>query len=228
MKRFGGSVAACSLLWLSLVQSSQSLSESKGVSPPVAECAMSGVSGKKKLVVLPGNGCANIMECNWYAWFCEVAKKEIKEYEIVCRDMPDPYVARESEWMPFVKDVIKVDENTVVVGHSSGAICAMRLLEDTKIHGAVLVAPCYTDLGLEQEKLAGWYARPWLWEKIKANAGFIVQFHSVDDPICPIHEGRHIAQKLSGPNHKYIEMQGKSHYFEPFQELIDELKAKIL
>jgi hypothetical protein len=33
--------------------------------------------------------------------------------------------------------------------------------------GIVLVSPCYTDLGLPSEAAAGWYNRPWQWDKIK-------------------------------------------------------------
>ena len=40
--------------------------------------------------------------------------------------MPDPNVARESIWLPFIRDVLKADERTIVVGHSSGAEAAMR------------------------------------------------------------------------------------------------------
>ena len=39
------------------------------------------------------------------------------------------------------------DANTVLVGHSSGAVAAMRLLEKTPLLGAVLVSACHTDLG---------------------------------------------------------------------------------
>ena len=35
----------------------------------------------------------------------------------------------------------------MLVGHSSGAVAAMRLLEKTPLLGAVLVSACHTDLG---------------------------------------------------------------------------------
>ena len=35
--------------------------------------------------------------------------------------MPDPNLARESVWVPFMRDTLRCDANTVVVGHSSGA-----------------------------------------------------------------------------------------------------------
>jgi hypothetical protein len=35
-------------------------------------------------------------------------------------------VARESIWIPFMRDKLHCDENTIVIGHSSGAEAAMR------------------------------------------------------------------------------------------------------
>ena len=43
---------------------------------------------------------------------------------------------------------------------------------------------------------AGYYSRAWQWEKIKANAQWITQFHSTDDPFIPPAESRHVAQSL--------------------------------
>lgn len=33
------------------------------------------------------------------------------------------------------------------------------------------MSACHTDLGIENEREAGYYNRPWQWERIKANAG---------------------------------------------------------
>lgn len=40
-----------------------------------------------------------------------------------------------------------IDENTILVGHSSGAACAMRIIEDHKVKGVALVSAYHTDLG---------------------------------------------------------------------------------
>ena len=33
---------------------------------------------------------------------------------------------RRSIWLPYMKDELKVDENTIIIGHSSGAVAAIR------------------------------------------------------------------------------------------------------
>ena len=137
--------------------------------------------------------------------------------------MPDPYRASEVVWLKWMREVGKVDATTIVVGHSSGAVAAMRLLETTPLAGVVLVSACWTDLGEESERIAGYYSRPWLWDDIKAHAGWIVQFHSVDDPFIPPAEARHVAKKTGS---EYFEHTHSSHFFEPFDELIDVLVEK--
>jgi hypothetical protein len=41
-------------------------------------------------------------------------------------NFPDPYYAREIYWKPFVVETLGADEDTILIGHSSGAACAMR------------------------------------------------------------------------------------------------------
>lgn len=130
--------------------------------------------------------------------------------------------------MDFLHTNIGLDETTVVVGHSSGAACAMRLLEQEQLLlGCVLVAACYTDLGDESERRSGYFNRPWDWEKMKNGAKQIILFHSEDDHLIPVQEARHIALKLAGNNNfDYHEMDGKSHFFSPWQEILDVMDQK--
>jgi hypothetical protein len=79
-----------------------------------------------KLVILPGNGCnGDVFLANWYGWLHRKVSVAGIVDEVVLRAMPDPHVTRESIWISFIKDQIGVDEYTVVIGHSSGAVCAM-------------------------------------------------------------------------------------------------------
>jgi predicted alpha/beta hydrolase family esterase len=75
--------------------------------------------------------------------------------------MPDPYAARESQWVPFILNTLKIDDKTILIGHSSGCEAIMRLLEKDKVLGVILVAACHTDLGDENERASEYYNRPW-------------------------------------------------------------------
>lgn len=58
--------------------------------------------------------------------------------------------------MPFLKNDIKADEHTILVGHSSGACAAMRFAEQNPILGSILIGTTHTDLGIERERLNGY------------------------------------------------------------------------
>ncbi len=106
----------------------------------------------------------------------------------------------------------------------------MRYAENYHILGSVLVAPCYTDLGMESEKISGYYSHTWKWIKIKKNQNWIIQFSSKDDPYIPIEEGRYVNKMLSS---EYYEFSDQGHFGGnwdkiEFPEIVDKIKNKIL
>jgi len=113
-----------------------------------------------RIVIIPGMGCTPVAHVNWYSWFASEMRNRRGVSECILRDFPDPYQCKESVWAPFVVDEIGLDENTVVVGHSSGAACVMRLLESDqvkKVKGAILVAVAHTDLDEESERRSEYF-----------------------------------------------------------------------
>jgi predicted alpha/beta hydrolase family esterase len=193
------------------------------------------------VVILPGNGCTDVWNSNWYGWLARELKERYGESLVVeLRDMPDPFVARETEWIPFAKDAMGADAQTLVVGHSSGAVCAMRLAETTRLGGVVLVSACHTDLGDTNERASGYFSRPWDWAAMRGNSTFIHQFHSDDDHLIPVQEARHVAAQLQsvdvghgeasvevGGSYTYQELEGHSHFFSPFPELLQVIHAHL-
>ena len=182
---------------------------------------------KPIVIIVHGNGGATGND----HWFPSVKHAlEKVGLKVISETMPDNILAREKYWLPFLKDKLHADENTILVGHSSGAVAAMRFAESNKIYGSVLVGTCYTDLGDEDEKKSGYYNRPWQWDKIKANQNWIIQFHANDDPYIPIEEARHVHKKL---NTEYIEATDEGHYGGggreklEFPELVKAIKQKL-
>lgn len=109
------------------------------------EC--SPVPEKLKAVIVPGNGCVPVEASNWYLWAQqELTKTGLFPGGVLLPTMPDAHKARRNIWIPFLLEHCKVDKNTVLIGHSSGAECGMRLLEKQRLAGVVLVAACHTDL----------------------------------------------------------------------------------
>ncbi len=184
---------------------------------------------KPKIIILPGNGNSHIDTDNWYAW----VRDEIKKLglEVIAQDMPDPEIAHMNIWLPHIKNNFKADANTIIIGHSSGGVAALRYLEENKLLGAIVVGVNHTDLGFPEEKESGYYSTPWQWNKIKANAQWIVQFASTDDPFIPITQPRLIHEKL---NTEYHEYHDRGHFMttpenprKDFPEIIVVIKQKI-
>lgn len=129
---------------------------------------------------------------------------------------PDGDLARISYWLPFLKMDLQADEHTVLIGHSSGAIAAMRFAEQNRLLGSVLVGAYYTDLGYEKEKLSGYFDTPWNWNAIKKNQNWIIQFASTDDPWIPIVEPRFVRDQLHTEYHEY---QDQGHFGGDYNKL---------
>jgi predicted alpha/beta hydrolase family esterase len=140
---------------------------------------------KMKAIFIPGNGGGKPSD-NWFPYVGSELEK--MGMQIIARDFPDSDLAREAYWIPFLKQELGCDQNTILVGHSSGAIAAMRYAENNPILGSVLVGAYHSDLGWEKERLSGYFNRPWQWEKIRSHQKWIVLFASIDDPWIPIEE----------------------------------------
>ncbi|XP_053315822.1 serine hydrolase RBBP9 isoform X2 [Spea bombifrons] len=177
-----------------------------------------------KAVIIPGNGGGTVESSLWYGWTKKRLDK-IADFQCLLRNMPDPYTARETIWLPFMKSELQCDARTVIIGHSSGAAAAMRFAEKQKVYGIILVSAYTSDLGDENEKASGYFNRPWQWEKIKLNCQHIVQFASTDDPFLPWSEQQAVADNLAAELHKYTD---RGHFQNTeFNELVSAVKNLI-
>ncbi len=174
------------------------------------------------VVLVHGNGGGTVEDI----WFPEIKTElETLGLEVVAQTMPDNFMARSIEWLPFIRDMLRAGGESIIIGHSSGAVAAMRYAETHCIFGSVLVGASYTDLGIRMEKMSGYFEEPWDWESIKANQNWIVQFASTDDPFIPIEEPRHIHAELGTDYH---EVANRGHYMDSsFPELITVIQEKL-
>lgn len=153
-----------------------------------------------KVIFIPGNGGGSPQD----NWFPSVKKElEAAGLIVIAEEFPDNDLARASFWLPFLRNNLGVDKDTILVGHSSGAIAAMRLAEEQVILGSVLVGAYHTHLDMEKEKSSGYFDTPWQWENIRNNQSWITLFASQDDPWIPIDQPRYIHQQLDCEYHEY-------------------------
>lgn len=136
--------------------------------------------------------------------------------------MPDSIEARAQYWMPFLLDHVRVCESDVLLGWSCGAVAAMRCAERQRVRGLALVAPYFTDLGLEQVRRAGWVDEPWDWPRVRAHAGKIAMFYSDADPYISQAELAQLREHLQADARVIV---GAGHFGaqDTFPELCDHI-----
>ncbi|MBY0110567.1 alpha/beta hydrolase [Patescibacteria group bacterium] len=181
-----------------------------------------------KVILIPGNGGGSPTD-NWSPYL----EKEIPlqlGISVINTQFPDALLARKEFWLPFIKE-LGADEDTILIGHSSGAIAAMRYAEENVILGSVLVGAYYTHMNYEEEKASQYFDTPWNWNAIKKNQQWTILFASTDDPFIPIEEPRHIRDMLGSVYHEHTDRAHFGHGTFPqteFPELIEALRLQLI
>ena len=127
-------------------------------------------------------------------------KDELSEkgYKVWVPDLPNSMHPHSLINAKFVLDRWEFDGDSLVVGHSSGAVLALYLLqnlpEDIVIDRVFLVSVFKDDLGWPN--LSDVFVEPLDWEKIKKQARKITLLHSDNDSYVPLDQAEFIAEKL--------------------------------
>jgi diadenosine tetraphosphate (Ap4A) HIT family hydrolase/predicted alpha/beta hydrolase family esterase len=178
--------------------------------PEPHECEDDGKS--LRVVIIPGvafNEEQDMTVLNFYPWLQAKLLQHPKIGEVVLRQMPEPVKALRSVWVPHMLNELRCDERTIVVGHSSGALATMRLLQEHKLAGAVLLSVTLNARGYPNEQATGLYplnedhpkmpvdGGAFQWGTIRKNAnGNFAVLHSDNDPWISLDEPRVCAEQL--------------------------------
>ncbi|MDO8552217.1 MAG: leucine--tRNA ligase [bacterium] len=100
---------------------------------------------------------------------------ESKGYAVQAPELPNTSEPKEYEQVKYVFDHCHIDENTVIIGHSLGAVVAMKLLQkiNRPVGGLVLVAPAIDSAFANAEPRTYWKDFSWdiKYDKLKTLAG---------------------------------------------------------
>jgi uncharacterized protein len=175
-----------------------------------------------KAILIHGNGGCTAGDI-WLPWL----ERELTALgiEVINQTFPDNIKARAAFWLPHLES-LGADQNTILIGHSSGAVAAMRYAESHRLLGSILVGVCHTDLGDGFEAASGYYDAPWHWDAIRDNQKWIAIYSSTDDPHIPIAEARFVAAQLRCSFFEFID---RGHFTDrrQFPEVVDFLRRKI-
>lgn len=179
-------------------------------------------AGQVKVILIHGNGGCTAAD----GWLPFVERDlTALGLEVVNQTFPDNVRARADVWLPHL-EALGADEHCVLIGHSSGAVAALRYAETHRLLGSVLVGVCHTDLGDPGERASGYYRDPWQWDAIRRHQEWIGIFQSSDDPHIPIAEARFVAAQLGC---SYFESAARGHFTDraPFPELVAFVRRRL-
>ncbi|MFS8117879.1 MAG: RBBP9/YdeN family alpha/beta hydrolase [Microcoleus sp.] len=162
-----------------------------------------------KFLILHGtNGTP---DSNWFMWLKGILVG--KGHQVWLPQLPNadtPSTERYNKFLLSNSDFI-IDEDTIIIGHSSGAVEILNLLQhlpDSRtIRTAVLVSAFKDDLGWDT--LKGLFVEPLDFETIKLHCPRFIFIHSDNDPYCPIEHPKFLANKTDG---ELLIYEGQGHF----------------
>ncbi|MBP9821313.1 MAG: alpha/beta hydrolase [Candidatus Pacebacteria bacterium] len=169
---------------------------------------------------------------DWLPW----AKVQLESagYFVVALGFPTPAGQSRESWdVIFAPYKTKINNETLFIGHGTGALFALRVIESlvSPILGTVLVAPYARPLPhMGFQKASESFLVPDIdWSKIKANSGITSILYGTDDPFITSDESKFVAEQL-GVSPLPIEGGGhlnRASGFDTFVQLISTVQELV-
>ena len=157
------------------------------------------------------HGTDNDSSGNWFPWLKNELEK--KSWKVWVPDLPQadkPSIKRYNRYI-FSNDDWEFNEKSVLIGHSSGAVAILGLLQhlpkDTEVDTCIFIGSFKDNLGWDA--LDGLFEEPFDFEKIKQKANNFIFIHSDNDPYCPLEHAQYLSNKLDG---ELIVKKGQEHF----------------
>ena len=154
---------------------------------------------KQKTNFIIIHGAYGNPEENWFPWL----KYELESlgHSVYIPKFPTPKGQNLENWLKVFEEYKRrLDVNSVLIGHSTGAVFVLNLIErlDHPIKSAYFVSgftrllsnPIFDPIN------RSFVDRKFNWEKIKKNCKHFTVYHSDNDSYVPLDNGRELARKL--------------------------------
>jgi len=168
---------------------------------------------------------------NWFHWLEK--ELEARGFNVWVPQLPNADKPSLREWSTFVirNCPFTINENTLVIGHSSGAIAALILAQDNmeKIGGIVDVS-VFHDNSLNWDANSRLFDVYFEWDAIQQGVNKLLFIHSDNDPYVPLSQAQYVADHckaelllISGQGHFNLE---QSEDYKQFPKLLEILEQK--
>lgn len=148
---------------------------------------------------------------NWFDWLrSELSNLGHKVWVPQLPDCNKPNIQKYNKYIFSNKDW-KFNSNSILVGHSSGAVAILGILEE--LPDDIVVDTCYLvgsfKDNLDWDALDELFLKPFDFEKIKLKAKHFIFIHSDNDPYCPLEHAKYLSKKVNG---ELIVLNGQGHF----------------
>lgn len=161
----------------------------------------------KNAVILHGTN--GYPEENWFTWL--KGELEEKGYKVWLPQLPKCDKPNVDTYNKFLIQDWEYNSETTLIGHSSGAVEILSLLENLPegivIDKAILVAGFIDNLNWDA--LNELFIHSFDWDKIKSKCKKFVLIHSDNDPYVPLEHGNVLKKNLGAD---LILKEGQKHF----------------
>ena len=162
---------------------------------------------KNKAILI--HGWEGNPDVNWLPWLKHELEK--RSFEVTVPALPDPNYPKSDEWLQTMTEQVGLPSpDTVLVGHSLGAIAILHFLEslpeNVSIRGVILVSGFAESLGYPETN--NFFDTPVDFSKITPHLERAIVINSDNDPYVPLELGHSLAKSLGA---EFILMPGAGH-----------------
>lgn len=183
----------------------------------------------KNVLIL--HGTLGSPDGNWLKWL--KAELEAKGMQVWLPALPHAEQPSLNEWVEYVHAncPFELNQDTLIVGHSSGAILSLILAQQNQQPiGAIVAVSVFHDNSLQWEPNNKLFDVDFDWSKVRQNTSQLLFVHSDDDPYVPLDQAKYVADNcqaelvvLPGQGHFNLE---KSADYKQFPKLLEILEGK--
>jgi uncharacterized protein len=168
---------------------------------------------------------------NWFKWL--KAELENNGLEVWLPQLPHAEQPSLNEWYKFIQNEcpFAINEETLIVGHSSGAILALIIAQNNmeKV-GAIVDVSVFHDNSLQWEPNNKLFDRQFDWDSIRQGANKLLFVHSDNDPYVSLDQAQFVADNCRAelvmiPDQSHFNLE-KSEDYRKFPKLIELMKQK--
>lgn len=169
---------------------------------------------------------------NWFKWL--KSELEQKGFAVWLPQLPNAEQPSLRKWQRFIKEQcpFPINEETLIVGHSSGAILALVLAENNmeKI-GSIVDVSVFHDNSLNWQPNSQLFDVQFDWTAIQQGVKELLFIHSDNDPYVPLNQAQFVATNtgaeivvIPGEGHFNLERSEEYKQFPKLLEILEERK----